>query len=131
MRVWYKLIAASLVLMALLAPSISLAVCAPDVASSDGMMHCPPDCPMMAAMQHRNQILAPVNGQSAPSCCTIRSSNPAPVKQASIVAPATAVEAPRVIETFYASAVAQAVDRTDPSPPPLSGSQAILCTFLI
>jgi hypothetical protein len=131
MRLWYKLVSASLVLMALLAPSVSLAVCSPTVAAIDGMMHCPPDCPMMAAMQHQNQISVPADDQTVPSCCTIRSSNPTPVKQTSIVAPVSAVEAPVVVAPFYASVVSQAADQIEPSPPPTGGSQALLCTFLI
>ena len=130
MRVWHKLISASLILMAMLAPSISLAVCAP-TPEANSAMHCPPDCPMMAAMQHENEVSAPAGAQSAPPCCTIKSSNPVRERQTSIVAPATAIEAPLVAVPFYASVVLQAVDTTEPSPPPPVANQALLCTFLI
>jgi hypothetical protein len=131
---WYKLVSASLVLMALLAPSLSLALCTPP-ASDQGMMHCPPDCPMMAASgetQSQPSLMgSQTDGQGLPSCCTIGRSDSVPAKASIVVPPLVALEPPLIEVPFYAAVVPEAPHQTEPSPPPLAGTQALLCTFLI
>ena len=130
MRIGYKVVAIGLMVVALLAPSASLAFCAPVSADATSPMRCPPDCPMMAAMQHATES----GVQAAPqrsSCCEMSSGRPAPTSELQVPTDSFRVAAPVILVAAAVAPVAF-VEVTDfSSPPPLFASQAILCTFLI
>ncbi len=127
MRFWHKLVSGGVLAVVLLLPLVPmLAMCAPQ--SSDSMQ-CPGHCPMMAATDSNRPAIEFQADQSG-SCCTIKSSTPAP-KQESTVVPVISVEPTAV--SFEPVVVAAAHNEiiTDSSPPPFLDAQAHLCTFLI
>lgn len=130
MGIWYKVVSASLVLVALVAPSASLAFCVPDFAGPIGSMQCPPDCPMMAGMQTHEDGNELSSTPMSP-CCTIKSSTPAPITESSVVSPVVAIEPIITAAVFTPVTTPQTADEADTSPPPVAGIQSRLCTFLI
>lgn len=130
MRSWYKVVSASLVLLALFVPSLSLALCAPVAAASADSMSCAPDCPMMANM-HAQQNGNDVSANEPPPCCTISSSHQAPITESFVVPPSLVITPPLAIAEFSQPVIPQTVDEVETSAPPIAGAQALLCTFLI
>ena len=124
---WRKFVSASIVLAVLSVPLIALANCASESAAS---MQCPPDCVMMESMNsghHDTEMESELSG----SCCTIKSSRPAPVTEPKTVAPIVSVEPLVVSVPLTAAAGPRAAAAVDSSPPLALNSQARLCTFQI
>jgi len=133
MRCWYKVVSASLVLMVLFAPSLSLALCSPPSAASPVSMNCPPACPMMAEMQGQEHGTALQSSEiEVPPCCAISSSHSYPIPESTfVVAPVVPVTLLEVVSEFNPPVEPQSLDQADTSPPPTEGTQALLCSFLI
>jgi hypothetical protein len=124
---WRKFVSASIVLAVLSVPLMSLANCASEPAAS---MQCPPDCVMMASMNSGHHDME-MNSELSGSCCTIKSSRPAPVTESQLVPPAVSAEPVIAVVSLVASNSSDHATVTD-SPPPLSSdSQTRLCTFQI
>ena len=130
MRIKYKVVAIGLMVIALLAPSASLAFCAPASADSATPMQCPPDCPMMAAMQHATES----GVQAAPqrsSCCEMSSGRPTPTSELQVPTSTYSVAAPTLDVTAAVEPMMFAENTDVSSSPPVSFSRAALCVFLI
>ncbi len=131
MRIGYKFVAASLVMMALLALSAPLALCVADSAGPRAAIQCPPDCPMMAAMQHADATTAMQAASQPSSCCEMSSGRPTPTSELQVPASTYSVAPPALDVTAVALPAAINHVTEISSPPPVSFSQAALCVFLI
>lgn len=127
MRFWQKLVSTGILAAVVVLPLLSVAMCAPESASSK---HCPPDCPMMANMSSGHQSMNLKSENSRP-CCTIRSSKPAPVTESKTVAPVASVEPATVSVPLVSTANGYPTVAFEASSPPIIDSQARLCTFQI
>ncbi len=127
MQHWRQLVSTGIVAAILSVPLFALAPCAPSADS----MQCPPDCPMMAAMQ---TVAGGNNVSAAPqtsSCCEMSSGQSTPTSELQVPTTFFSTAAPVVQVTSMTEPVASG-GAQDFSPPPLVfSSQAVLCTFLI
>jgi hypothetical protein len=128
MQFWHKLASTGILALVLMLPLMPLlAMCAPQPGN---VMRCPPDCPMMADMSSQHSGID-IKAKDPGSCCTIKSSTPAPVTTATVVPPIVSVESATVSIPLVAVTVSHHSSVDGSSPPLLYDSQAKLCTFLI